>query len=136
MPVGEDIPMLIPISIVLVVFLLFLFALFANFSEKSEIVKMSQTTLDIGEYIINIQFAEEYGISSPPQSQWGCRDISELNISPNYKTKINITNLETGRWWCWGDISNSKEIVTNNLPTLIIENGKTIPALVSVSVGK
>ena len=136
MPIGEDIPILIPISIVLVVFLLFLFTLFTNFSEQSEIVRMSQTSLNIGEYLINVQFKEEDGIASPSDSHWGCHDLNELNISSNYQTQINITNLETGRWWCWGSMYKAKDVVTNNFPVLIVEDGKTMPAKVVVSVGK
>jgi hypothetical protein len=53
MPVGEDIPMLIPISIVLVAFIIFLVTLISNFSEQTEIVKLSQVSTNIGDYLLN-----------------------------------------------------------------------------------
>ena len=136
MPIGEDVPMLIPVSIVLVVFVLFLFSLFTGFGEKSEIVRMSQVSLNIGEYMLNIKYPHAQGIVSPPESHWGCKHISELNISSNYLLHVNITRLDTNRWWCWGNVRDSKTVVTNAFPTLMIIGNNTIPAKVVVSVGK
>lgn len=108
MPIGEDIPILIPISIVLVVFILSLFTLYTNFSNQTEIVEMSQKSLNIAEYVIKneqlIDFNEE------------CLELEELNISSNYKIQINVTNFD--RWACFGNISNSETVVSNSLPFL------------------
>jgi hypothetical protein len=140
MPIGEDVPMLIPISIVLVVFILFLFTLFTNFSEQSEIVRMSQTSLNIGERLINIKFATMTGINGTLLGNiHNCANykISALDISSNYKVMINITDkVNQSRFWCWGTVKDAEEVVTNRLPTLIIENNKTIPAMVVISIGK
>jgi len=136
MPVGEDIPILIPISIIIVVVMLFLLSLFVHFSEQSDIIRMSQTSLDIGDYIINVKFAYENGTNEITFPDESCRDIKKLNMSSNYKTKVSITNLETGESWDCGNLYGAKDIVINNIPTLMIENNKTVPAMVKVSVGK
>ena len=137
MSIGEDIPILIPISIILVVFLIFLISLLAGLSDQSEMLKMSQTSINVGRYVVNEKFSNSLGtIIPPPSDHFGCHDISELNISSNYKLKINITNLETGRYWCWGDISGSRNLVTNSFPVIIINNTWRNSAKVIVSVGK
>lgn len=152
MPIGEDIPILIPISIVLVVFLLFLFTLFINFSNSTDIVKMSQISLDIGDYIItahpNIStglgmlngtnlFSHKYKWAKDKCAENNCTHsyIKYLsNISAPYKLSIKIKTNKT--CWCWGEIKNSKDVVVNNFPVLIINESKTIPGVVIVSVGK
>ncbi len=135
MPVGENIAVLIPLSIILTVTLLFVFSLFIQFSERMDIVKMSQTSLNVGEYVINDEFHYKNGIALP-ENHWGCGKISELNITSNYKVKINITNLETGRWWCWGNVDGADKVVVNSLPTLIIKGENVSLAKVSIIVGK
>lgn len=152
MPIGEDIPILIPISIILVVFLLFLFALFTNLSSNTDIIKMSQTSLSIGDYVINAHpnisaglgmlngtalYSEKYKWAKDHCSENDCAHsyMKHLsNISAPYKLSIKIKTNQT--CWCWGEIKDSKEVVTNNFPTLIINKSKTIPAVVIVSVGK
>ena len=124
MPLGEDIPILIPISIVLVVFILSLFTLYSNFSDRTEIVEMSQKSLNIAEYIIaNKEIIKFSGY---------CENLNEWNISSNYKVQINVTNLESYEGGCWGNVKNSNTVVTNSLPFLI-ENEL---AKVVVSIGK
>lgn len=123
MPLGEDVPILIPISIVLVIFILSLFALYSNFSERTEIVEMSQKSLNIAEYIISnedINFKFENT----------CRKLEELNISSNYKVQINVTNLDNNRWDCWGGIVDSRIVVRNSIPLLI--DGELNKVVVSV----
>ena len=125
MPLGEDIPILIPISIVLVVFILSLFTLYSNFSDRTEIVEMSQKSLNIAEYIIAnkeiIEFSNGY-----------CRNVNEWNISSNYKVYITVMKIEDNSFSCWGNIKNSNTVVTNSLPFLIEDD----LAKVVVSIGK
>ncbi len=109
MPVGEEVPILIPVSIVLVVFILALFTLYINFSNQTEIVEMSQKSLNVAEYVIKNE---------------GC--LEDLQISSNYKIHIKVGND------VWGDINNSNVVVINSMPFLI--NGKL--SNVVVSVGK
>ena len=142
MPIGEDIPILIPISIVLVIFLLFLFTLFTSFSDQSNVIKMSQTSLNIGEYIINTN-SDTFGhllnskLEDYNYAKQDCfNKISELDLSSNYKVRIRIEDPVMNEVYCWGTIQHSKGVVTNQFPTLIIENGQTRPAMVVVSVGK
>ncbi|MCD6575885.1 MAG: hypothetical protein J7K73_01860 [Nanoarchaeota archaeon] len=135
MPIGEDVPILVPISIILVVFILFLFSLFLHSAEQDEIIQMSQEATTIGNYIINQKFNNTIGITSPPNI-WGCKNISEIGIHSKQKIKVNITNEENGRWWCWGNIEDSTKLVTIKIPTLITYKNETIPATVVVSVGK
>ena len=142
MPIGEDIPMLIPISIVLVIFLLFLFSLFTNFSDQSNIIKMSQVSLNIGEYLINTNSDNFGNILSSKLNEYNyakhdCfNKLSELDMSSNYKVRIKIEDFTRNDVYCWGNVQHSNDVVTNSLPTLIIENGQTRPAMVIVSVGK
>ena len=145
MPIGEDIPILIPIAIILVVVMLFLLPLFINFSEQSDIIRMSQTSLDIGEYIIYINSNELGNLNISTLNSYSeaslncpnkCSKLSKLNISSNYRTSILINDTTSDRCWCWGNIYEAKDVVITNIPTLIIENEKTIPAMVKVSVSK
>lgn len=109
MPVGEEVPILIPVSIILVIFILALFTLYINFSNQTEIVEMSQKSLTIAEYVIK---------------NGGC--LEDLQISSNYKIYIRIGDE------IWGDIEGSNTVVVNSMPFLM--NGN--PSKVVVSVGK
>ena len=152
MPIGEDIPILIPLSIILVVFLLFLFTLFANTTNSTSIIKMSQTALNIGDYILykhpdlssasgllngTSLYSKKYEWAKDRCSENACAHskIKYLsNVSSPYKISIKIKTNQS--CWCWGETKDSKEVVTNNFPTLIINKSRTMPAMVIVSVSK
>jgi len=143
MPIGEDIPMLIPISIVLVIFLVFVLSLFANFSEQHDIVKMSQSSLTTGSYLINVKFGTRTGmldISKLGYNFTVCRDISQLNISSSYQMRINISDTTSGKNWCWDNTNSySKEpttSVSNNFPVLFLNDTTTEFGQVKISVSK
>lgn len=137
MPIGEDIPMLIPVSIVIAVFLTFLFSLFINSTDRFEIIKMSQTSLTICEYTIK-KFSNNY--TALELSELGeencpkCSELKELNISSNYKIKIVINSTEG--CWCWGKELDGEKVVVNSMPILIFKDWKTFPGMVSVYVWK
>ena len=152
MPIGEDVPMLIPVSIVLVVFVLFLFSLFTGFGEKSEIVRMSQVSLNVGEYIINAhpRISAEFGMlngtylySNSFSIKWArdncpnnCKNSSArylMNFSSSYPIAVKIEAGDS--CWCWEELK-TETVVVNTFPVLILNNSKTIPAKVVVSVGK
>lgn len=150
MPVGEDIPMLVPVSIVLVVFILFLFSLFSNFGENSEILRMSQVSLNVGEYLINShpKLSMNFGMLNgtylySDSLKWAkshCPDDCKnsrldylSNISSSYPLEIKIISDED--CWCWNEIK-TEILVVNTFPVLISNGSKTIPAKMVVSIGK
>jgi hypothetical protein len=152
MPIGEDIPLLIPISIVLVVFIVFLVSLFINFTNQNELVLMSQNSITTGNYFVSylgdgkgnldFQVLKEYSKSSKggcdDQCLNGkCCDLEGLNYRSNFKTKINFTNLESGECWCWSNNNEFPErMIVNSYPVLISDGANTTLGKVTVSVGR
>jgi hypothetical protein len=150
MPVGEDIPMLIPIAIVLVMFLLFVLSLFTNFSDQQDIVKMSQVSIGVSDYIINrwptgasIGELNLTKINSTCHSTPECCDFEALQyISPNqsYRIVITITDKSSGNWWCWDNIKpyskKATTAVVNSFPVLLLNDTSTDYGQVKVSVAK
>lgn len=140
MPLGEDVPMLVPISIVLTVMVLFLIGVFMNMAEQNQIVRMSQMSLDTMNYLTNVVFADEFGNLDYDKlgTGWGCQSLDDLNITVNYRMKINVSDSANNRWWCWenNNFKNSKTTITNAVPVIILNNEKTDLGKVSVSVSK
>lgn len=143
MPIGEDIPMLVPISIVLVVFLIFILSLFSNFSEQYDIIKMSQNSILIGDYIVNVKFAAETGklsLQKLGENFTGCsyQNWSKLNITSNYQVIVNITDIESNKSWCWKNFykSDAKTSVSNSFPVLLTDGNLTHLGQVKVVVNK
>jgi len=140
MPIGEDIPMLIPTALVLVVFLVFVLSLFASYSEQQDITKMSQNSLNIGSYVINSKFNAPLGqidMNKLGTNFSYCKKLSELNISSTYKILVNISTSD--KKWCWDNyysISDAKISVSNNFPILLINNTTTEFGQVKVSASK
>ena len=148
MPVGEDIPMLIPIAIVLVMFLLFVLSLFTNFSEQQDIVKMSQVSTGISDYMINTWFVGastgKLNLTKISSKFSGCNPsccgLESLYISPSYQVKINITDTSSGNWWCWTNTNsysaNVTTAVVNSFPVLLLNDTSTDYGQVKVIVAK
>jgi hypothetical protein len=142
MSIGEDIPMLIPTSIVLVTFILFVMSLFGSFSEKFDAARMSQASLTTGDYLVNVRFSTgtgELDLDGLGNDFTFCRDIAQINITSNYQLAINISDA-SGRYWCW-DNTNSfsrepRTQITNILPVLLSNSTDTINGQVKISVGK
>jgi len=140
MPIGEDIPMLIPTALVLVVFLVFVLSLFANYSEQQDITKMSQNSLDIGSYVINSKFNAPLGqidLNKLGTNFSYCKKLSELNITSSYKVLVNISTSD--KKWCWDNyysISDVRVSVSNIFPTLLLNNTTTEFGQVKISVSK
>lgn len=141
MPIGEDVPMLIPISIVLTVFVLFFIFLFINFSERNEIIRMSEAAMDISDLSANIIFSDSLGRIDEDKlgSSGHCKELSDINITPNYHTKINISK-STGEYWCWDNTNyysdKPKSVVTKAIPILIEDNYTITAGKLVVSIGK
>jgi hypothetical protein len=145
LPLGEDLPMLVPISIVITIFVVFLLTLFVNMANQTEIVKMSQVAIDTSEYIANIKFAGTLGnldykrINSTGKEST-CKDLNNLNISVNYQMKINVSDISKSKWWCWDNVNSySKEptdVVNFMLPILIENQNLTDLGKVTVVVSK
>jgi hypothetical protein len=143
MPIGEDVPMLIPVSIVLTIFVLFLFSLYINFSERNEVLRMSETGLDLADLTTNIIFAENLGRLNLTKIKAKavlhiCTDISKLGLDANYYTKINISKSNTTYWWCWQN-EKARDVtsqVTKEVPVLIIENNRSYAGKVEIVVSK
>jgi hypothetical protein len=145
MPVGEDIPMLIPISIVLVIFIIFLVTLISNFSEQTEIVKLAQVSTNIGDYLLNNHpnlslgrarlngtWLETHGYEKSRCATKTC-NISDIGLLVNTSARISVRIETADACWCWSEV-NGEQRITNSFPALIINNSKTIPAKVVVSV--
>ena len=142
MTVGEDVPILIPISIVLTIFLLFMVSLFVNFSQQSDMLQMSQVAQNLAEYMINIQFPAGSGMLSYIKlgPQMGvCGDLKWLNITSNFRTTVNITDVGNKNYWCFTN-SNSNKKVTTSLtiiaPVLMYGNNQTNMSKVTISVSR
>ena len=141
MSIGEDVPMLVPVSIVLTIFLLFIFFLFANSSENFDIVKMSQTSLSVGDYIIKITNSGINTLSKEKLDSLGgncnykCASLKEVNITSNYKLYVYVKD-SNGNCWCWGKEKDSTKAVSNALPVLIKEKDKLILGKVTAVVSK
>ncbi|MCD6547526.1 MAG: hypothetical protein J7K22_03170 [Nanoarchaeota archaeon] len=134
MSLGEDIPILIPISIALTIFVFFTMLTTSNISEKYEAVKMSQKALTIGEYVIT-KYSNEIGLIQKDKLGNGncshCKTINNLNITTKYKLKIIIK--ENQSCWCWGKDFNTKSATKIELP--IVFDDRSIGVL-NVIVGK
>jgi hypothetical protein len=145
MPIGEDIPMLIPIAIVITVFVLFLLSLFINFSERNEVIRMSEAALDVGDLSINVLFASNFGtVNQTKLEKLGytqhCMDLSKINISVNYQTQINVSKTNSNEWWCWDNTNSySKEPKTEIkklIPVIIKNSTAASAAKLEVTIGK
>ena len=142
MPIGEDLPMLIPISILITVIVLFIFGVYTNMTEQDELIRMSQISLDTIDYTANIMLSDgssnlEYSFERFNTSRI-CHDMDYKNITVNYKVKINVSDSDTGRSWCWDNYDNApeEESIVNTIPIMIINGSKTDLGEVTVSVGK
>lgn len=143
MPIGEDIPMLIPISIILTVIVLFLFSVFITISEKNDIVRMSQVSLDVADRVININFTDGFGnINSSIYNRIGVNSSNKnwalLGINVNYKMKINISDSVNGRYWCWKNTNAGPEdnSITNSIPVMLVNETHKDLGKVTVIVSK
>jgi hypothetical protein len=145
MPIGEDIPMLIPIAIVITIFVMFLISLFINFSDRNEVIRMSEAALNVGDLSTNVLFASDFGtVNQTKLEKLGytqhCMDLSKLNISVNYQTHINISKTNSTDWWCW-DNTNSyskkpKTEIKKMIPIIITNSTDASAARLEVTIGK
>lgn len=147
MPLGEDIPMLIPISIVLTVFIVFLIALISNFSEQADIVRTSQVSLNMGDYLVNAHPQLSLGMSKLNGTYLNSQTFPRVNcpnncgssglsqlLNTSYSNIAVMIETDTG-CWCWNTASGNK-VITNTFPALIVNGSRTIPARVVVSVAQ
>ena len=109
---GEDVPMLIPISIILVVFVIFLVSLFSGFIDQNEIIRMSQSSVNLGGSVINV-FSDESGQISldklQEQTDGKCIKLSRLGIDTKFKARVEIESGALGKSWCWSTTSTIPE---------------------------
>ena len=143
MPIGEDIPMLIPVSIILTVIVLFLLGTFADIGEKNDLVRMSQTSLDTLDYASNILFSDGHGNMDYNKlralgAAYSCQSFTRLNLTMNYKMKINVSDSISGKYWCWKNMDDDpeKNSITNYMPTIIINDTNKNLGKVTVIVSK
>jgi len=139
MPIGEDIPMLIPISILITVIVLFVFGMYTNITEQNELVRMSQVSMDTVDYIANIKYGD--GLGNINYSKLGVSNISKtwdtLKITVNYKMNISVYDSTVNKIWWWTNINEApeKSIVTS-IPFVIINGNNTDLGKVTVIVSK
>jgi hypothetical protein len=139
MPIGEDIPMLIPISILITVIVLFIFGVYTNMTEQNELIRMSQVSIDTVDYIANIKYGDDRGNLN--RSKLGAnlttKDWTYLKMNVNYKMNITIYDYTTKATWTWrnfeGDIEKS---VVTSVPINIFNGNTTNLGKVTVSVSK
>lgn len=148
MPVGEDIPMLIPISIVLVVFVLFLIGLFSNFIDASDAIRISQESVLIKNSFINNmsnnlgmidrQTLSSYSYCKNPASYMSSCNLSRLGIyGAKFKVGINLTDISSNTFWYWSNTKSFNETaLVTETPILITNNSQTNLAKVVITVGK
>ena len=143
MPIGEDIPLLIPISIVLVVFVIFLVSLFSNQIEQTEIIEMSQEASVAGNFILNsfsdiegnLDTSKLNGYCEYLCSIGDCCRLKYLNYYSNYETKITIE--ANGDCWCWDNNAYfSEQKVTSTFPIQVKDGNNQFLGQVIVNVGK
>ncbi|MDD5182154.1 MAG: hypothetical protein PHC66_03220 [Candidatus Nanoarchaeia archaeon] len=142
MPIGEDIPMLIPISILLTVVVLFVFSMFISITSQNELIRMSQLSMDTMDYVANIKFSDGFG--NLDYDKFGtyflgiCKDVDRFNITANYKVNITVYDSTSNRIWCWHNTDEEayKNSIVNTLPFIIKHDNETHFGQVTVVVGK
>jgi len=143
-PIGEDIPLLIPISIILVVFIVFLVSLFSNFIDQNEVVRMSQTSITTGNYFIEL-FSDEKGslvleeLNRHNSCKNKCCNFKSFGFYSNFKTNVKIES--GGVYWCWSNVNSKYDTspekrIVNSFPVLIADGYETEVGKVTVGVWK
>jgi len=125
MLVGEEIPLLIPFSVVFVVFILFTLVLFSDIGKYDYIYK----TIDMQD-IIYLKILQTYGdgFGGLNIESSKCTHLNRLNLTSSYSIKMSLDN---GACWSnFGKFSKEKmsfkRYTTNNgnLTSVVIEIGK------------
>jgi hypothetical protein len=125
MPIGEDLPALIPISVAIAILVIGLTGLYVNYVQKTEANSLHRAGLNV---------AERFAYQGNGLISAASLDCSHLNASSaGYDFRINVSDLENGQSTACGRELNYS--VTVSVPVLILQpNGTTDAGKVYVQV--
>jgi hypothetical protein len=141
MPVGEDLPMIVIVSIVIVSFLIFMLFLFSN-HWNNDAIQISQYSINLGKYVIshtqdkipNVLLTNKIN-KYLGNCSIKCSSFKKANVTSRYKSKVIITD-EDNNCWCMGYGSPSKSRMIITFPVLINESSRLCLGKVKVIAGE
>lgn len=127
--IGEDIPMLIPMSIAFVIFFIFLISFFGDLENNYETMEFIELD-NLMKMKIMQTYGDEFGNLNLTCTK--CKSLETLNITAKYSVKVEIVN-STEKKCCFSNFKKMDEIklvfehpvtINNKFYKLVISVGK------------
>lgn len=138
---GEDLPAIVPISIILTIFVMFFLSSLSFFLEKPKMVSLREESFFIEDMVIKKygdgkSFLNRTKLFDPNSST----SLSKLGLNDRKPTMIKIRDLENENYWIINNtnLENMKEreyVLTSTYPTLIKQNGETSLSKIHIWLG-